>query len=867
MNTTSIKTKLIVAVSFLVIVIIAAVSYATLAHFETNTKELIYKEQFLMVSLVASQIDNKLTNAHQQLIEFSKLLTPEHMRNSDKAQELMNAHTHIHSVFSNGMVLFDQKGAIIAETPFQSKKRRGQVFLFRDYVATTLALKKPYIGAPYHSSRPHHHPVITLTVPIFGRQGELIGVLGGSIDLLTDTALNHIISARIGKTGYFYLITKQRDLILHPDQTRILKRGDIPVGANKLLEQAIQGFEGTGETVNSRGLHAITSFKHLKAKDWIVGANFPLAEAYAPVYQARRTLLLVVLVIIPLVTTIVWFLMNRLTRPLLAFTRHVEGVSGKRGRERFLTPTSADEIGRLTGAFNQMVIDLDRQQEELQESEAKFKNFAEQAIVGIYLWQDGGFKYVNPRFAEIFGYGPQELLDGIPFETLVFPKDLSLVTEQIKKRISGEIGYSHYEFRGVKKNGEIIHTEVYGSVTTYNQQPAAIGTLLDITERKKLETQLLQSQKMEAIGQLSGGIAHDFNNILSAIIGFGGLLRMKMSSEDPLMLQVKQILESAERGTHLTHSLLAFSRKQIIDLKPIDMNEVIKNIEKFLRRVIGEDIELKTKLADTDMTILADRVQMEQVLMNLATNARDAMPRGGRLTIGSEPVELDDEFIKAHGYGKAGRYILIAVTDTGEGMDEKTIEKIFEPFFTTKEVGRGTGLGLSIVYGIIKQHQGYINCYSELGQGTTFKIYLPLFKMVEFEERAQEHIVQMGGNETVLIAEDDDGVRRLTRQVLEEFGYTVIEAVNGEHAVEQFIAHKDKVNLLFLDVIMPRMNGKEAYEKIRGIEPGIKVLFRSGYPQDFIHNYEIDMHGLDFISKPVPPTEILMKIREVLDRK
>jgi PAS domain S-box-containing protein len=394
-----------------------------------------------------------------------------------------------------------------------------------------------------------------------------------------------------------------------------------------------------------------------------------------------------------------------------------------------------------------------------------------------------------------------------------------------------------------------------------------VHVVRDITERKKLESQLQQSQKMEAVGTLTGGIAHDFNNILTAIIGYGNILKMKLEKESPLLGYTDQILASADRAAHLTQSLLAFSRKQVINPKPVNLNEITASIEKILLRIIGEDIELMTVLSGMrDLRIMADAGQIEQVLMNLATNARDAMPEGGTLTIETGLEELDMDFLKIHEHGKPGMYAMLTVTDTGHGMDENTRQRIFEPFFTTKEVGKGTGLGLSMVYGIIKQHNGYINCYSEPGAGTTFKIYLPVIESETEKAKKEEHITLSGGTETILLAEDEEAVRKLMKLVLEEAGYKVIEAVDGQEAIEKFRENKDNISLLLLDVIMPKINGKGVYEKATKIKPDIKALFSSGYPADFIHKKGILEEGLNFISKPASPHELLKRIREAIDK-
>ena len=386
-------------------------------------------------------------------------------------------------------------------------------------------------------------------------------------------------------------------------------------------------------------------------------------------------------------------------------------------------------------------------------------------------------------------------------------------------------------------------------------------------EREKLHEQLLQAQKMEAVGQLAGGIAHDFNNILTAMIGYGHMLKIKLREDDPLRSYAEHILSLADRAANLTQSLLAFSRKQIMNLKTADLNEIIRKVERLLARIIGEDIGLKTVLTEKELIIMADTLHIEQVFMNLATNARDAMPGGGRLTIRTDTVDIDHGFIKEHGFGREGTYALVSVTDTGPGMDRATREKIFEPFFTTKEVGKGTGLGLSMAYGIIKQHEGYINVNSEQERGTTFRIYLPLIREKAEEIKHDDMYPIKRGTETILLAEDNDDVRTGTTSVLEEFGYTVIEAVDGEDAIIKFQRYKDRINFLILDVIMPKKNGKEAYEEIKRIRPDIDAVFTSGYTADIVHQKGNIAEGVELILKPATPKVLLGKIREILDRK
>ena len=388
-----------------------------------------------------------------------------------------------------------------------------------------------------------------------------------------------------------------------------------------------------------------------------------------------------------------------------------------------------------------------------------------------------------------------------------------------------------------------------------------------LAERIKLEEQLRQSQKMEAIGLLAGGVAHDFNNILTVIMGYCGLLEMNSKLDPKVRDAAEHIMSSTEKAAQLTKGLLAFSRKQVLSVKNENLNEILHRDEKFIARIIGEDILFKTVYNGHELPVNVDAGQIDQVLINLATNARDAMPRGGSLMLETSFQEITDSFQHAHGYAKPGPYACITVSDTGHGIDEENRSKIFEPFFTTKEVGKGTGLGMAIAYGIIQQHNGFITVYSESGVGTTFRIYLPLAESQpggQAEEKSQAE--PQGGSETILLAEDDTSVRNLTVTVLSSFGYEVIQAVDGLDAIDKFREHQNQVSLVLMDMIMPKMNGKDAYDQISKIRPGVKVLYSSGYTADFIQNRGVSGEDIELLMKPVQPLELLRKVREMLDR-
>jgi two-component system cell cycle sensor histidine kinase/response regulator CckA len=542
-------------------------------------------------------------------------------------------------------------------------------------------------------------------------------------------------------------------------------------------------------------------------------------------------------------------------------------MQGMHGRKLWLEThgvplrNDKDEIIALLGITRD--ITKHKEAEEALRREKSFSDAIIDNLPGIFFICDEEGRLIrwNNNEVAVTGYSGEEL--GSLNVLDLFRKDRDVMHGALQDLFA--TGRATLEARLTTKNGSQVPFFVTGfrMITGDKRYLVAVG--IDVSERKRLEEQLRQAQKMESIGTLAGGIAHDFNNILTAIIGYGSLLEMKMKEGDPLRYNVEQVLSSANRAASLTQGLLAYSRKQILNPQPVSVNAIIQKVDLLLSRLIGENIDLKIMLTDDDVTVLADAGQIEQVLMNLATNARDAMSEGGYLFIETERLEFSEESAKVHEFGKPGTYALITVTDSGMGMDENTRQRIFEPFFTTKDVGQGTGLGLAIAYGIVKQHNGTITVYSEEGRGTTFKIYLPVVPTPGGQARPLELPPIPGGNETVLVAEDDEIVRKLTRSVLEQFGYAVIEAEDGEDAVNKFMKHRDVIKLLLFDVIMPKKSGREAYEKIRIFSPDMKVLFLSGYTAEVIQRKGLLEPGLNFIMKPVPMNELLRKVRSILD--
>lgn len=1124
----------------------------------------ISTQQYQIVSILAEDIDRSINERHRDLIAIAAKINRQMVEDPEQALAYLKHQNEHLANYDNGLFIFNLNGRIVAEIPLELT-RAGKDFSYRDYLKQTMATQKPFISDPYVSSQQHHHAALMFTAPIFDKDGSMIAILGGSVDLARSSFVEKLSRIQLTKGGYFFLINQERVLISHPVQSRIMKQ-DTPPGVNKLLDRAVAGFDGTDETINSRGLHTLTSFKHLRTKNWILAANYPIAEAYAPIYRLN----ILFLIILPFTSLGTFWLMRRIldrfTNPIVQLTRHAENMTHTHGAHRAFPSSGEDEVAILGQTFNRLVQELDRQSEILSKREEKFRIFFDESSDAIFIINSNGLiSEANREACQRYGFSRSELV-GMPVADFDTPEQAAYVSERISRilteghytftsvhrrrhdaplpvevsaslidyegtkailavardltertkaetllhrqneyltalhettlglisrldvtsllqtivtragklvgtehcfiyllnsdgtamdmlfqsgiydrlvhhpiahgqGIAGRVwdlgeplrvdDYCHWEGRLPDSDRDILHamagvplkanhevigvlglafieqnavfndeqmalltqfgelaslaldnarlydaakkelaertkaeeqlrklshaveqspvsiiiTDLHGNIEYANQHftnltgyslEELIGqnprilksglttqeeyhnlweTILsghewrgelqnikkngdlywelalispirnssfaithfmaikeDITERKKMENQLRHSQKMEAVGQLAGGIAHDFNNILTAIIGYATILQMKIPEDSPLKPSTDQILASAERGASLTQGLLAFSRKEVNNPVKIDLNGVLGRVEKLLLRIIGEDIRLVTVPAEQPLPVMADSMQMEQVLMNLATNARDAMPAGGEISISTEMVKLDSLFIAAHGFGDSGNFALLTVSDTGIGMDADTVKHVFEPFYTTKETGKGTGLGLSIVYGIIKKHNGYILCHSLPGVGTIFHVYLPLTH--EDNQPRPDHeynTPHKTGSETILLAEDDEPTRSLTRELLEDFGYTVIEAGDGALALEKYHEYKDTIRLVILDALMPQMKGMDVYREIRTISPDKRIIICSGYTTDVMEGQVALDRNLHFIAKPFMPKELLMKIREVLE--
>ena len=514
-----------------------------------------------------------------------------------------------------------------------------------------------------------------------------------------------------------------------------------------------------------------------------------------------------------------------------------------------------------------------RAEEALKESERRFRALAEHSMDTIIRFdRSHRHLYVNPRIESETGIAPERCI-GKTHKELGFPEDLCRLWEEAISSVFETNRVKRLEFQlpsGIwidwllapetDEEGNVV--AVIGSARDISQQKLAME------EKRKLEAQLIQAQKIEAIGKLAGGIAHDFNNLLTPILGFTEMILMNLHADDPRRQNFIQVIKAAESASDLTRQLLAFSRKQVLEVKPVDMTQILTGFKKIIRRTIREDIEIRIVQQSEPLFVWADLSQIEQIIMNLAVNAQDAMPEGGVLSFKTERMVLDDALLVNHPEAKPGHYVMLEVADTGKGMEESVLEHIFEPFFTTKEEGKGTGLGLSTVYGCVQQHSGLIDVFSERDKGSRFRIYLPMIESAgefvedrSFFETEREADI---GNQTVVVVEDNDMVRNLACAILKEQGFRVISAPNGRTCLTLLAQISDPIDVLLTDVIMPDMNGKELHEKISVSRPSLPVIYMSGYSDDVIAHHGVLQKGLHLIHKPFTHKILLKKIREVL---
>jgi PAS domain S-box-containing protein len=532
------------------------------------------------------------------------------------------------------------------------------------------------------------------------------------------------------------------------------------------------------------------------------------------------------------------------------------------------TATEEDSRGKVIGTRAMFVDITSRKQAEeaLKEKDKQYRSLFEDSIDGVYsTLRNGIITDANMSFCSLFGYSREELMGENITPLYRDPADRLKFQTEIEKK-----GFvKDYEIIFRKKDGtevdcllsSSVHLEKDDSIAGYR------GIVRDLTARKELQRQLTQAQKMEAVGTLAGGIAHDFNNLLTVILGFSELLLINGDECDSFYKDVQKINKAARSGADLVKSMLTFSRKTDSNLRPTNINDKIEHVHALLSRTLPKMIEIRMTLDQNLSTVNSDPTQIEQILMNLSVNASDAIKDRGVLTIETRNVTLDEDYCKKHIGATPGDYVLLSVSDTGHGMDKETVKRIFEPFYTTKGKGRGTGLGLAMVYGIVKQHNGYIECHSELGQGSSFEIYFPAIQTAPSQETITEFPIFLGGNETVLLVDDEELVRDLAKRILERAGYTVLTAINGREALEVYKERGEEIAVIVLDLIMPVMGGKECFEELLKINPSVKVIISSGFSEDDYLKETTSMGINGMVNKPYTQDKLLDSVRAAINKK
>lgn len=691
--------------------------------------------------------------------------------------------------------------------------------------------------------------------------------------LCRQLSLQYIWSCMVAGTNVvFTTATSPSHDVFRGDHARFFEPHRDPVAFDRVFSTMVPD-RSSFKNEWGHGRMVLVPFRDNRGRQYCFGASMSVDD----VVRAQRALLVQVVmlgcavVLAGIVGTV--FLSRLVVRPITRLC----AAAGHIAHGNLTEPVHVvgpREIGRLSEALNAMRAALAGHIEELTRREEDQRRLLRSLSAAVVIHTpDTHIVYSNPMASRILGLTEEQMQgrvamdpawsfvreDGSPMPLPEYPVNRVLATRQPVSDCV--VGIS----RSDRAGRTWVLVNAFPEIEPGGKLRDVVVTFVDITAMRRLEKQLLQAQKMEAIGQLAGGIAHDFNNILQAIKGYAELATDDLDAGHPARRSIQQVTNASERAAKLVGQLLAFGRRQILEPAHLEVNEVITGLTGMLERIIGEHIRLAFIPGHHLSTVHADRTMLEQVVVNLCVNARDAMPKGGKLTIETENVGIDDEYCQQNLWAHPGRYVLITVTDTGCGMDAATMEHIFEPFFTTKGTGKGTGLGLSTVYGIIRQHEGMVRVYSELNKGTTFKVYLPAFERPADTVGSKIEGLPPGGTETILVAEDDESLRDLVCRTLEHAGYRVIAAADGAEALELFEKNEKAIQFLLLDVVMPEKGGREVFDGVRGKRPGIPALFASGYSENAIHTNFVLEKGMKLIRKPYNANELLRRVREMLD--
>ncbi|MFI5228234.1 MAG: PAS domain S-box protein [Gemmatimonadales bacterium] len=754
--------------------------------------------------------------------------------------------------------------------------RRGRMVAHADSAGATLGASE--LSLPLESQPAPAQQIKPGVTPLFAENGTVEyravdALIGAKDDTLGYAVLESRVADTAGARRINALIGSGAELLLGntsgtlwTDTRHVVTGPGMPLDSDRAVQyKAPDGRE-----------YVATEF-HLSGAPWSVLVQTPHDRALQPARSFLFTVLGIALLVFLLGAVAAWLLSRQVTEPLSNFTTAAEEfASGDYARR--IPVQRTDELGSMAAAFNGMAARVEASVQEreqhqrsleaanadLRESETRYRQLVELSPDGIMVHRDGVIDFTNASMVTLLGGRTAKDLVGRPVMDIVPVEHREETTARIERILNGQEPLRLSEQTLRRLDGTTIQAEAIAMRFVADGRPHMLSIVRDVTTRKRLEEQLRQSQKMEAVGQLAGGVAHDFNNLLTVIIAYGELLRAAHGDDEELGHDLREILGAAERAAGLTRQLLAFSRRQLLQPKIVDLSELTHNVEKMLSRLLPENIELVTNLTEPLGFVSADSGQIEQVILNLVVNARDAMQDGGRLVIETANVELDADSPMLPRDSRGGPFVLLSVTDTGHGMDEATRLKIFDPFFTTKEPGKGTGLGLSTVYGIVEQSGGTISAYSEPEIGTTFRVYLPRVSEEPSVQAPKRNPLGISGSETILLVEDDERVRGAAQRVLRSRGYTVVTAINGADALDVAGRHDGTIDLVITDLVMPGMGGRELARELASMRPGSKILFMSGYTEDAASRSSLLDPGAVFLSKPFTPDTLSEKVRETL---
>ena len=820
-------------------------------------RESAARQGVAQVTLAATGIDEYLRGIAGYLEAYSRnpALRAAVERHDEAAArvvlaEASKSHPRVDRVF-----VTDRAGIEWSDYP-NDPKVIGKSFAHRDWYRGVVLTETTYVSSVYHRAAGRQEKTVGIAAPVRDRGGATLGFL--VCQVLVSSLERAVHADPIGEGTEILILDREGSTVtVEPSATAEEIKSSLPA-----LIPLPDGGASVEVTLKNGDPYIVA---HAGVRS-LAGSVLALRNLNAAIEAPRMLAGWIYAFALVLAALLAWIVNTVLERR----ARRIESL---REVEKDLEAQVAERTESLSATVRRLQLEIAerrRAESSLQKSEARFRATFEQAAVGIaHFNAEGRWYRVNQKLCEIVGFERDDLL-ALPLGGVVRLDDAAEGGDLLSRLGEWKQGTCTVERELWRRDGSTVwcHLTV-GPVLDAEGRPDYYQAVVeDISGRKRLEEQFLQSQKMRAIGQLAGGIAHDFNNLLTTVMGYSELLERRMPETDPLRAYVEEIRKAGERASSLTAQLLAFSRKQILKPVPLDLNDAVERMDRLLRRLIGEDLTLTTRLAPDLGAVRADPGQIEQVVMNLVVNARDAMPEGGRVTVETANVHLDTAAVERYPGLTPGWYVMLAVIDTGVGMDPAIQSRLFEPFFTTKEKGKGTGLGLSTVYGIVKQSGGAIAVESELGRGSTFRVYLPRTDARPVPAR-MEPASGVGPRvaETILVAEDDDGLLALTKRVLEEAGYVVLEARGGAEAVEKCGRYRGPIHLVLTDVVMPQMSGPALSEAIEALHPETKVLYMSGYTDEAIEIPDAPHESVRFLQKPFTTASLLHAVRTAIESR